>query len=233
MPFSIEHTVQAVQESIQAAALHVGRDPASVTLVAVTKTVTSEPMREAHAAGVRIFGENRLQEAQQKQQTLSDLKAVSWHFIGQVQRRKIKDIVGAFALIHSVESIAQAREMDGCAKDLGLTQAVLLQVNVSGEETKGGYSVSEVMQALPELDTMMNLSVRGLMTIPPWAEDIESSRPYFCELRELAHTIRQRGYQRISMNDLSMGMSRDFMIAVEEGASIVRVGTALFGSRTR
>lgn len=231
MSFSIPDNVQKVVQSIREAALRVGRDPKDIQLVAATKTVPAERMREAYEAGIQIFGENRLQEAQRKQQSLDDISDVSWHFIGQVQRRKIKDVVGQFDLIHSIESLSQAREMDKRAKELRITQAVLLQVNVSGETTKGGYSVPDFMKALPELDTMTHLKVRGLMTIPPWSEDVESTRPYFRELYELASTVKPHAYERIRMDDLSMGMSQDYMIAVEEGATLVRVGTALFGSR--
>lgn len=231
LPFPISDNIQAVVQSIRESALRVGRDSKDIQLVAATKMVSPERMRQAHKAGIRIFGENRLQEAQQKQKILADINDVSWHFIGQVQRRKIKHVVGQFDLIHSVESLEQAREMNKHAKDFGMVQDVLLQVNVSGESTKGGYSLSDCQQALPELDTMNNINVRGLMTIPPWSEDIESTRPYFRKLREFADTVRSHGYENIRMDSLSMGMSQDFPIAVEEGATFVRVGTGLFGSR--
>ncbi len=230
-PFSSDN-VKSVMQSIHEAALRVGRDPMEIQLVAATKTVAAETMREGHAAGIMIFGENRLQEAQQKQAELSDIEDVSWHFIGQVQRRKIKDVVGHFDLIHSVENLEQAREMDKRAKALRLTQPVLLQVNVSGESTKGGFSVSAFKEALPNLDALENLEVRGLMTIPPWSKEVETTRPYFRQLKELACTVKQQAYHRIMMDDLSMGMSQDYIVAVEEGATLVRVGTALFGSRS-
>ncbi len=228
---SIADNIQRVTQSIHQAALLAGRDPQDILLVAVTKTVVAERLRHAHAAGIRTFGENRLQEAQQKQESLQDLVDVSWHFIGQVQRRKIKDVVGQFDLIHSVESLEQARAMDKHADDMGITQDILLQVNVSGESTKGGFSSSDMLNALPEFERMMHVTVRGLMTIPPWSEDCETARPYFRELREMAHTVKQRDFQRTKMDELSMGMSRDYRVAVEEGTTIVRVGTALFGTR--
>ncbi len=217
-------------EVMTEAALRVGRDPQTIKLVAASKMMSDHIVRQAHSAGIRVFGENRLQEAQQKQQALSDL-SISWHFIGQVQRRKIKDVVGQFDVIHSVENLTQARVMNSRAQDLQIIQDILLQVNVSGEDSKGGYSVPDFMKALPELDTMSHLSVKGLMTIPPRSEDIESARPYFRQLRELASTVKAQTFQRISMDELSMGMSHDYSIAVEEGATMVRVGTALFGSR--
>ncbi len=233
MSSSLSLNIPKVVQSIQEAARRVGRDPNAIKLVAATKTVPFTRMREAHEAGIRIFGENRLQEAQEKQLELRDISMVSWHFIGQVQRRKIKEVVGAFSLIHSLEGLAQAREMDKRAKDLQSRQSVLLQVNISGESTKGGFAVPALMDALPELNAMAHLSINGLMTIPPVAEDVNSARPYFRELRELANTIAQFGYEHISMQELSMGMSNDYAIAVEEGATLVRVGSALFGARER
>ena len=230
-PCSIADRLRQVLGSIEAAARRVGRDPQGVGLVAATKTVTAQRMREAHAAGIRVFGENRLQEALEKRRALDDLTTGSWHFIGQVQRRKIKEVVGAFALIHSVESLEQARLMDKRAGVLGIVQAVLMEVNVSGESTKGGYSVATLLQALPELTSMPHLNVLGLMTIPPWSEDPETARPYFRDLRELAVRIKSQGFDRLKMEHLSMGMSHDYVIAVEEGATLVRVGTSLFGAR--
>ena len=230
---SIAERIRQISKSIEESARRVGRDPKSISLVAATKTVPVQRMREAHSAGIQIFGENRLQEAQKKQSELADILTVSWHFIGQVQRRKIKDVVGKFDLIHSVESLEQARLMEKRAEALGLTQSVLLEVNVGGEETKGGYTMSGTMEALPELDAMPHLSVKGLMTIPPPVEDAEAARPYFSELRELGRRIKSGGFKRLSMEHLSMGMSQDYLVAIEEGATLVRVGTELFGARQR
>jgi len=228
---SILENVQHVVQTIRQAALHAGRAPNDIQLVAVSKTVMAERLRHAHAAGIRRFGENRLQEAQQKQKSLQDLMDVSWHFIGQVQRRKIKDVVGQFDLIHSVESLEQARAMDKRAQDTGMTQDILLQVNVSGEPTKGGFTSTDMVKALPEFERMLHVTVRGLMTIPPRSGDEECARPYFRELRELAHSVNRQGYEQTRMDELSMGMSQDYRVAVEEGATIVRIGTALFGTR--
>ena len=229
---SISRNLKNITEAIHEAARRSGRNPNEIQLVAATKTVAVDRMREAHTVGVQIFGENRLQEAQKKQEALSNITDVSWHFIGQVQRRKIKEVVGKFDVIHSVETLAQANAMNDRARDLGIVQDVLLQVNVSGETSKGGYTVPDLMKVLPELDILEHLHVKGLMTIPPLAENTESARPYFRRLRELADTIKQVSYQRIGMDDLSMGMSQDYRIAVEEGATLVRVGTALFGVRS-
>ena len=156
---------------------------------------------------------------------------LSWHFIGRIQRRKIKSIIGHFDLIHSVEDLEQAREIDRRAQMAGVQQAVLLEVNVGNESSKGGFSMSGLMQALPSLDELNNLSVRGLMAIPPVGRDSEAARPYFCELRCLADRIRQASYAQIRMDELSMGMSQDYPIAVEEGATLVRIGSAIFGER--
>ena len=188
-------------------------------------------MLEAYEAQVRIFGENRLQEAQRKMEEIGSKPQLSWHFIGRIQRRKIKSIVGCFELIHSVEDLEQAREIDRRAHMAGVQQAVLLEVNIGKESHKGGFSKTDLMKTLPALNGLNNLSVRGLMTIPPWEKDAEAARPYFCELRGLADIIRQSSFSRIRMDDLSMGMSQDFPVAVEEGATLVRIGTAIFGER--
>lgn len=188
-------------------------------------------MLEAYEAQVRIFGENRLQEAQQKMAVIGSKPHLSWHFIGRIQRRKIKAIVGNFELIHSVEDWEQAREIDRRAQIAGVHQAVLLEVNIGSESNKGGFSKTDLMKALPELNGLNNLSVLGLMAIPPWEKDAEAARPYFRELRSLADIIRQSSFTRIRMDELSMGMSQDYPMAVEEGATLVRVGTAIFGER--
>ena len=188
-------------------------------------------MLEAYEADVRIFGENRLQEAQQKMAAIGQKPGLAWHFIGRLQRRKIKAVVGQFALIHSVEDLDQAREIDRQAQKAGLTQAVLLEVNVGGESSKGGFSLSDLMKALSALDGLGHLSVKGLMAIPPWHKEPEAARPYFRELRDLADVIRHSPCARIRMEELSMGMSQDYAIAIEEGATLVRIGTAIFGQR--
>ncbi len=188
-------------------------------------------MLEAYEAEVRIFGENRLQEAQQKMEVIGPKPHLSWHFIGRIQRRKIKAIIGQFELIHSVEDVVQAREIDQRAQKAGVQQAVLLEVNVGSEPSKGGFSKPDLIKALPALGRLSHLSVRGLMAIPPLKRDPEAARPYFRELRHLADSIRQTSYARIRMAELSMGMSQDYPVAVEEGATLVRIGTAIFGQR--
>jgi len=188
-------------------------------------------MLEAYEAEVRIFGENRLQEAQQKMEVIGSKPHLSWHFIGRIQRRKIKAIIGHFELIHSVEDVEQAQEIDRRAQLDGVRQAVLLEVNVGSESSKGGFSQPDLIKALPALDRLSHLAVRGLMAIPPLEREAEAARPYFRELRHLADRIRQFSYTRIRMDELSMGMSQDYPIAVEEGATLLRIGTAIFGQR--
>jgi len=223
--------ISQIWEKIGEAAQRGGRDPKTIRLVAATKTVPPDRMLEAYEAEVKIFGENRLQEAQQKMAVIGSKPHLSWHFIGRVQRRKIKAIIGHFELIHSVEDLEQAREIDRRAQMAGVRQAVLLEVNVGGESRKGGFSIPDLMEALSALDALSNLSVRGLMAIPPLDREAEAARPYFRELRHLANVIRQSSYIRIRMDELSMGMSQDYPIAIEEGATLVRIGTAIFGQR--
>jgi pyridoxal phosphate enzyme (YggS family) len=156
---------------------------------------------------------------------------VTWHFIGRLQRRKAKAVVGRFQLIHSVDSIELAAEIDRRAREAGLRQMVLLEVNIGGEASKAGFHPTAVSGALVTLDTMPHLAVRGLMAIPPHTPDPESSRPYFRALRQLAQSLMRPDFQRITLHELSMGMSHDFEVAVEEGATMVRIGAAIFGAR--
>ena len=180
--------VAHVWESIQSAAHRARRDPTTIKLVAATKMVPPERMLEAYEAQVKIFGENRLQEAQQKMEVIEPKADLSWHFIGRVQRRKIKAVIGQFDLIHSVEDVAQAVEMDRRAEEAGVQQAVLLEVNAGDETNKGGFSVAQLMAALPELDRLRHLLTKGLMVIPPLPEVPEDSRPFFRELRNVAES---------------------------------------------
>ena len=156
---------------------------------------------------------------------------VDWHFIGRLQRRKLKWLVGRFGLIHSVESVAQAREIQRHAEEQDTAQAILLEVNVGGEESKGGVSPDELPEAVSNVDQLSHVVVQGLMTLPPWNPDPENTRPYFQRLRALADQLKTMPLKRVHMHELSMGMSNDFEVAVEEGATLVRVGTALFGAR--
>lgn len=227
---TIAARVRAVFDGIHRAAVRAGRAPETVRLVAVSKTVSVERLREAVDAGVRHVGENRLQEALPKIETL-DRDGVVWHFIGTLQRRKVKAVVGRFETIHSVDSLALAQEIDRRAQEAGLRQRVLLEVNLGGESSKGGFEPTALLGALPALNRFEYLDIRGLMAIPPAVPAAEDARPYFRRLRELSRSLTALDFPNINMQELSMGMSHDYPVAVEEGATYVRVGTAIFGAR--
>lgn len=227
----IAENLAAVRRRIEAAARRVGRDPAEVRLVAVSKTVSVERLREAVAAGQLLFGENYLQEARPKIATLGE--GVTWHFVGHLQSRKAKGVVELFDLIHSVDRLKLAQALEEAAARLGKIQDILIQVNLSGEESKSGASPEEVADLLAEVGKMPHLRVLGLMTMPPWFADPEQVRPYFRALRELRDRLRELRVAGTALPELSMGMSGDFEVAVEEGATLVRVGTAIFGERPR
>lgn len=227
----IARNVRTVLDRIQQAALRAGRRPDAIRLVAATKTVPLDRIRPAIEAGVRILGENRLQEALPKVTAIGSCDGLCWHFIGRLQRRKVKAVVGTFQMIHSVDSVELAVEINRRAKEAGLTQEVLLEVNIAGESSKGGFAPSELTDALAAVEGLPNLSVKGLMAVPPLTTEPERTRPYFRALRDLACSLAGRGLGRARMDELSMGMSHDYEVAVEEGATLVRVGTAIFGSR--
>ncbi|MGE0473146.1 MAG: YggS family pyridoxal phosphate-dependent enzyme [Nitrospirales bacterium] len=231
MSSSISANVQHIRETIQRAAQQCGRDPASVCVIAATKTVSYEQLEEAYASQLRHFGENRWQEAQEKMERFGHREGVSWHFIGRMQRRKLKALVGRFCLLHSVESLEQAQELDRLADQSHLRQDVLLQVNIGDEGSKGGFSVAGLKQVIDDLDQLAHLNIRGLMALPPWTQDPEASRPHFARLREVRDELARQPLQRMHLRDLSMGMSHDYHIAVQEGATFVRIGTAIFGAR--
>jgi pyridoxal phosphate enzyme (YggS family) len=229
-PGTIADRVRSIVDEIRHAAVRAGRNPESVRLLAASKTVSVERVREAVDAGIRHLGENRLQEALPKIEAL-DREGVVWHFIGTLQRRKVKSVVGRFETIHSVDSLALAEEIARQAKAAGLRQRVLLEVNLGEESSKGGFAPAALVQLLPLLNELEQLDVRGLMAIPPPTATAEAARPYFRQLRELAQALTAQSCRNINMQELSMGMSHDFAVAVEEGATYVRVGTAIFGAR--
>ena len=226
---SIGDNVRGVYERLRRATLAAGRQEDSIRLVAATKSVSVDAIREGLVAGLNILGESRLQEALPKIEALRG-EPVRWHFIGRLQRRKVRSVVGLFDLIHSVDSLELAQEIDRRAKEAGHQQAVLLEVNVGDEPTKAGFRPDELISLLPELSRLSYMVVKGLMTIPPPTLDAEQARPYFRRLRELAQRLRHF-VPGLSMDELSMGMSNDYVVAVEEGATLVRVGTAIFGAR--
>ena len=229
---NIADNVQDIQERIRQAALRVGRDPSSVQFVAATKTVSVDVLLEAYDAGMRVFGENRLQEAQEKMSVIGQRPGLSWHFIGRMQRRKLKDIVGKFVVLHSVESVEQARSIDAIAQRLGIQQDILLEVNVAEEDSKGGFVRKNIREAMEQVDQLLHVAIRGLMSLPPFREDPEDARPYFAELRQLRDSLAQQSLEHGRAEELSMGMSHDFKSAIAEGATMLRLGTVLFGGRS-
>jgi pyridoxal phosphate enzyme (YggS family) len=223
----IAQNLEEVRRRLAAAARRAGRDPAAVQLVAVSKTKPVELLREAVAAGQRLFGENYLQEAAPKIEALG--QAATWHFIGHLQTNKAKAAVNLFELIHGVDSVKLAQALNTAAARQGRVQKILLQINLAGEESKSGVSPDAAPEMLQEIARLPHLQVIGLMTMPPWLTDPEAVRPYFRRLRELKDRLLKLDLGPLP--ELSMGMSGDFETAVEEGATLVRVGTAIFGKR--
>ena len=230
MTQSIETRLRKVNERIRAAALACGRDPETVRLIAVSKTVPSDRVLAAIQAGVTDLGENYVQEAGEKIETLSK-ETVSWHFIGHLQSNKAKYAVKLFDLIHSVDSVKLAKELDKRSGNVGKVQNILVQVNISGEKTKSGVETDLAIEIVREIASLNNLSICGLMTMPPYFNAPEKVRPYFRALKALQEIILKKRIPNVSMAELSMGMSGDFETAIQEGATLVRVGTAIFGQR--
>ena len=226
---SIAANLARVKERIAAAALRSGRRPESVKLVGVTKTVDLPRVELAVAAGLEILGENYVQEAREKIQRFQG--RVRWHFIGRLQSNKAKHAVQLFDLIHTVDSLRLAEELNRRAGAIRLLIPVLIQVNLAAEATKGGVRLEEVRALIGQVAGLDHLRIRGLMTMPPYFDDPGRARPYFRRLRELSEEIAALGLSGVEMTELSMGMSGDFEAAVEEGATLVRVGTAIFGAR--
>jgi len=229
----VESTVAAniarVRNAIADAASRSGRAASDVRLMAVTKTVDDERIMEAIAAGVDMIGESYVQEAKRKIEKMG--RRLEWHMIGYLQSNKAKYAVRLFDMIHSVDRIELARELDRRAKAVGNVMKILIEVNISGEGTKSGVPYKDAMQLITDVASLDNLSVQGLMTMPPWFDDPEDARPYFVALRELRDRVIDENLNRIEMRELSMGMSGDYEVAVEEGATIVRVGRTIFGER--
>lgn len=217
----------AVLQSVDSAARGAGRDPRDVRLVAVSKTHPSEAVAEAAAAGQRIFGESRVQEARDKIPACP--AGLEWHFIGHLQKNKVRQALPLFAFFHSIDSMALAQAMDRIAAETGRTVEGLVEVNVSGEETKHGFNPAQIRAGFPGLAGLPHLRIRGLMTMAPYSENPDDARPVFRALRELRDDLQQA--HNHPLPELSMGMSGDFVPAIEEGATLVRIGTAIFGER--
>jgi PLP dependent protein len=226
---SIAENLERVREQIARAAAKSGRSPDDVELVAITKTHSAEKVRKAIEAGQTLFGENRVQEARAK---IPELPSnIRWHFVGHLQKNKIRHALPLFELIHSVDSLVLAEDVDRIAQEEALHPRVLLEVNVAGEGSKFGFAPENLRAQMEALLALPRLSILGLMTIPPLAKEAEASRKYFVRLRELRDHLQTEF--RVDLVQLSMGMTQDFAIAVEEGATFVRVGTAIFGERLR
>ena len=222
--------LEHIKERIRRACESCNRDADSVHLVAVSKTIPAGTVKEAIESGVTILGENYVQEAREKFNALAQYP-VSWHFIGHLQSNKAKYAVRLFDLIHSVDSLKLARELDKQAKKVDKIQKILVQVNISGEDTKSGISADETPRLISEISRLENLSIRGLMTMPPYFYQPEKVKPFFAALRELRDQIKAQALPNVSLEELSMGMTGDFEVAIEEGATLVRIGTAIFGER--
>jgi pyridoxal phosphate enzyme (YggS family) len=227
---NLQDNIARVRERIAEACHRSGRRPDEVRLVAVSKTVPAERIRQAYEAGLREFGENRVQEAEAKRGALSDL-TVTWHLVGHLQTNKARLARELFHWVHSVDSLRVAQKLDQAAVCGGDKLPVLLQVNLGEEPTKFGTREAEVMSLVEQIGRLPTLELRGLMILPPFFENPEPARPYFRRLRELSRSIASHNFPGVSMQDLSMGMSQDFEVAIEEGATIIRVGTAIFGPR--
>jgi len=226
----IADNIVRVQERIAAACARAGRRPEEVKLVAVSKTVPPERIRQAYDAGLRDFGENRVQEASAKRPPLADLDA-TWHLVGHLQTNKARHARELFQYIHSVDSLRLAEKLDNAAVPSHGRLPVLLEVNLGEEPSKSGARGGEVLQLAEGVGLLPTLELCGLMVIPPFFENPEQARPFFRRLRELAEMIKSRNLPGVSMGELSMGMSHDFEVAIEEGATMVRIGTAIFGPR--
>ena len=232
---SITSNIASIHERITAAARRAGRNPEDITLMAVSKTQPPEKIREAYKAGLKIFGENRVQEFSTKIDAVRDLYDAEWHMIGHLQTNKATKTAELFRAVDSVDSLKLAGKLDAAARTLDKKLDVLIEINVGGEAAKSGVAphspqLEDMLMAAPRLEAVAFL---GLMTVPPFTEDPQAARHYFRKLRELRDAIAARNLPALAMNQLSMGMSHDFEVAIEEGSTCVRVGTAIFGERAK
>jgi hypothetical protein len=230
---SIAENLQQVRKRIEAAAQRSRRNPAEIKLMAVCKTFPAEAIREAYAAGQRLFGENRVQEFAVKTAALADIADLEVHMIGHLQSNKAKKAVEVFNAVDSLDSVKLGNQLNAAAGEVGKVLPVLIEINTGGEEAKNGLPIdwTEIEPVLAAAPSWSNLRVTGLMTVPPFTDDPEDARPYFHNLRDLREEIAAKSLPAISMEVLSMGMSHDFEVAIEEGSTCVRIGTAIFGSR--
>jgi len=229
MTTTIADHIASIRQRMLAAAARAGRNPESIRLMAVSKTVMPEQIRQAIDAGVTLLGENYVQEAREKIPAVGH--DVEWHMIGHLQTNKAKYVVALFDWIHSIDRLELASELDKRAGQHNRKLNVLIEVNVSGEDSKSGAEPSQVPDLVRQVSLLPNLSIQGLMTMPPYSDNPENSRPFFIALRRLRDQIAAARIPGVSMNELSMGMTDDFEVAIEEGATIIRVGRAIFGAR--
>jgi hypothetical protein len=224
-----------VHERISSAARRAGRNPDEIALMAVSKTFATEAILEAYAAGQKLFGENRVQEFAEKYPKLATLADAEFHMIGHLQSNKATKAVEVFHAVDSVDSAKLAQKLNDAAHSLGKTLDVLIEINVGGEEAKSGVAPDspEIESILGQAPAWKHLRIRGLMTVPPFTDDPEGARPYFRNLRDLRDRLTVRNLPSVSLDVLSMGMSHDFEVAIEEGSTCVRIGTAIFGERPR
>ena len=226
----ISENFRQVKRRIIDAAKRVGRDPSDIRLLAVTKEQSDVIVAEGIQAGMTLFGENKVQEAMDKIEAIGRT-GLEWHFIGRLQKNKVKFVFDFFDLIHSVDSLSLAEAIHKKAQKIGFCMPILLQINISGEESKLGMDPLDLPKEIERVAKLEGVKIKGLMTIPPYTSDPENSRPYYARLRELRNTCSKLAVPGMELDELSMGMSNDYEVAIEEGATLVRVGTGLFGPR--
>lgn len=225
----LKDNLKQVEDNIAKACARAGRDRSEVTLIAVSKTKPVEMLQEIYDEGVRTFGENKVQEICEKYEQLpSDIE---WHMIGHLQRNKVKQVIDKAALIHSVDSYRLAQEISVQAQKKNICMPILVEVNIAQEESKFGISADDTIQLVEEIAALPNLEIKGLMTIAPFVTDPEENRTYFRQIKQLSVDIKNKNIDNVSMDVLSMGMTGDYEVAIEEGATMVRVGTGIFGAR--
>jgi pyridoxal phosphate enzyme (YggS family) len=226
----IKENIDEILKRVESAAKKVGRDPEEITVIAVSKTVSADKAREAIEGGLKNLGENRVQELTSKYIQLQD-SDVKWHMIGHLQKNKVKYIIDKVEMIHSLDSLELANEINKRAKQHNITAKVLIELNIGGEESKFGISINSIYDFVKSMEQFENIIVLGLMTVAPYSEDPENIRWVFRKMKEVYNNLSKEHYKNVTMNYLSMGMTNDFEIAIEEGSNIVRIGTAIFGAR--
>ena len=225
----VTESLKEVEKKVEEACKRAGRERSEVTLIAVGKTKPVEMLQEIYDTGVRDFGENKVQEMMDKYEVMP--KDIHWHMLGHLQRNKVKQVLPHAVLIHSVDSLRLAEQIDQEAEKLGITAKILLEVNVAKEESKFGMMPEEVPEMVEQISLLPHLQIEGLMTIAPFVDDPEKNRPVFQKLYQLSVDIKKKNIDNVNMSVLSMGMTGDYQVAVEEGATMIRVGTGIFGAR--